>query len=212
MDPQEVARQERDMEQVRRELERKSHDTWRVYNPLDASVNFPQVGHNTPWVDHGNFVFYYDGYPNRVPPKAFKDMEFFRVRKYYEAISNFMINQLREIKGQEILEKHRALGQGEYLDKYVENINVWDKVPRHNDETLLKKIADEVVIGLVEEYGLDLAPPSAAPMERTDTRSLHDQILGTFSRKIAPEVEIAKAELKKDKVDLKEVEAEDDSG
>ena len=42
--------------------------------------------------------------------------------------------------------------------------------------------------------------------------SLHDHILATFSRKIAPEVEVAKAELKKDKVDLKEVEAEDDSG
>ncbi len=92
------------------------------------------------------------------------------------------------IKGNEMIEKHAKQGQGDYLDKYVENINVWDKVPRLNDETLLKQIRDEVIIGLVEEYGMDLAPATSAPMERTDTRSLHDQILGAFNKKLAPEI------------------------
>lgn len=198
MDEDLIARQNRDFEQVRRELERKSHDVWRVYNPLDTSVNAPQVGRNNSYVDHGYFVFYYDGYPNRVAPKMTKDMEFFRVRKYFEAISAFMIGQLQQIKGTEMLEKHAKQGQGDYLDKYVENVNVWDKVPRLDDENLLKQIRDEVIIGLVEEYGMDLAPPSSAPMERTDTRSLHDQILSAFSKKLAPEVIAAREELAKE--------------
>lgn len=173
-DPKEEAEQQL----IHAEMERKSHDVWRVYNPLDT-----------------DFTFYHNGWPTMIKAKSTKDIEFSKVRLFFRQISQYIIGQLKELKGQELLKKHAERGQGDYLDKYIENIEVWDKTPRLDNPELLKQVADQVVIGLVEEYGVAPAPVLNQTHKAVDTRSLNDQILDLFSKRIAPQVVEEKAKL-----------------
>ncbi len=102
-----------------------------------------------------------------------------------------MIGEQMMAEGEELKKlREKQLGKS-FLDKYEENKEVWDKAPRLNDPDLLKKIKDVVILGLVEEYGMDLSEPERpAEPTRMDLRSLHDQIFDTEDKRIidTPEV------------------------
>lgn len=167
----EEARQknEADQEAVRREMYRKSKDVIRIYNPLDV-----------------DFKFKYNSYPYLIKSHQAMDVERYIARHYFKKIADYIIGQLKVLKGQELLKAHDARGQGGYLDKYIENKEVWDKTPNLHDPDLLKKVAQQTILGLVHEYGLDVD----TEMERDewqpeDTRSSHEQILDLFENKLA---------------------------
>ena len=120
----------------KREMARFAHDTIRIYNPLDI-----------------DFKFLHDGYVNIVKSKQSKDVERFKARLYFNKISQYIIGQMQVEKGQELLKKRQDRGLDELLDKYQENRQIWDKVPRMDNKELLAQIAQDVILGLVAEYG-----------------------------------------------------------
>lgn len=140
MDPlsEQALKHEADMQIVRRELERRSKDIIRVHNPLD-----------TP------FRFKYDSFPHVIPAKGDKDMERYLAEQYRKKIIEHMIGQEQLKQGKELLElREKQLGKT-FLDKYEENKEVWDRVPRQNDAQLIEAYTEIVVVGLVAEYGME---------------------------------------------------------
>lgn len=154
---------------VRREMERKSLDVIRVYNPLDES-----------------FRFMYDSRWFSVPSHGTKDIERFLARHYFHKISEYIIGQQILEKGDELIKKRESHGLPPFLNKYDENKAIWDNTPRLDNPELLEKIGDTVILGLVEEYGLDLPEVTTEP-DRQPSETVTDAIFKKFDRKIAEE-------------------------
>lgn len=172
MDPDAQRRKlEADAEARRREWARFSQDIIRVYNPLDQ-----------------DFRFLYDGYPNTIKAKSYKDMERFKARLYVKKIVNHIIGEMQIAVGTDLIAKRRKRGLDEILDPYQENRQVWDKTPKLNDSQLQKQIISEVVIGLVEEYGKEEPLPEQRVTPRNPLENTQEQIFGDLTKeKIAPE-------------------------
>jgi len=160
---------ENEMELARRELARKSHDTIRVYNPLDYT-----------------FRFMYDRYWHSVGAKNYKDMERFLAIHYFKKICDHMIGQQIMVKGNELKElREKQLGK-QFLDKYEENVQIWDRAPKLNDPDLIEQIKQVVIVGLVEEYGMEEPEPEMrVPDAPMDFRPLHEKIFGDVDKRIA---------------------------
>lgn len=146
-------------------MARFSQDIIRVYNPL--------------YID---FRFLYNGYPNTVKARSYKDMERFRATLYFKKISQYMIGQAQIDKGDELLKKRRDRGLDEILDKYQENRQIWDKTPKLNNPELLKDIAKKVIIGLVEEYGKEEPLPEQRIEPRPEMTALDEEIFAEASK------------------------------
>ncbi len=154
MDPfdEQQQRHERNNEVVRRELERRALDTIRVYNPLDRVFRYK-------W-DSRNFS---------VPSKGTADVERYLAEAFAQKIIEHMIGLDQMTKGTELLAlRQKQLGKT-FLDKYEENKEVWDRVPRLNDRELIEQYGGIVVLGLVEEYGMEEIPEDLSPIEKQDT-------------------------------------------
>lgn len=171
-DPEEQKRYaQNQLELAKRELERRSHDRIRVYNPLDTT-----------------FSFMYDRYWHRVPAKSYRDFERYLAIRFFKKICDYMIGQQQMVKGQELKElREKQLGQ-QFLDKYEENVQIWDKVPKLNDPDLIEQIKQVVLIGVVEEYGMDEPPLEPEVHDNPqDMRGLHEQIFSSIDTIKAPE-------------------------
>lgn len=161
-----------EMEMARRELERRSQDTIRIYNPLDH-----------------NFRYMRNRYWYSVPSKSFKDVQRYLADHYFKKVSEYMINQQIEAIGNDLKAVREKQMGHVYRDHYEENIEIWDKVPKQNDPELLKKIKEVVIIGLVEEYGLaEPEPDTRIPEETIDFRTAQDKILGEPDKRVSKEM------------------------
>lgn len=159
------AQREADMEIVRREMERFSKDTIRIYNPLDFIFKYK-------W-DSRNFS---------VPSKGTRDVERYLANAYAKKIIEYMIGQQQLAKGKELKElREKQLGKT-FLDKYEENREVWDRVPKLDDQDLIKELGQTVIIGLVEEYGMEPLDEFQAPVERQETA--YDSLRNLMNTKI----------------------------
>lgn len=168
----ETLKREASMELVRREMQRKSLDTIRIYNPLDRP-----------------FRYMYDGFWHQVPAKGTKDEPRYLAMHFFKKISNELIGQQMIAKGEELLKlREKQLGKS-FIDKYEENREIWDRTPRMDDPELLKKIAEIVIVGVVEEYGMELPEETAQPTKPVDLRSIHDQIFSSVDIKRVPQEE-----------------------
>jgi hypothetical protein len=153
MDEFERAQQrEADMELVRREMGRKSRDLIRVFNPLKQP-----------------FRFKWDSYPQVVPAEGYKDIERYLAQHYLKKISQHLIGLQAREKGEELMKLRQKQFGKTFLDKYEENKEVWDRVPRTNDPQLIEAIAEQVIIGLVEEYGMEDIEDFEKPIEKRET-------------------------------------------
>lgn len=167
MDEEARRRREMQMELTRREMERKSLDTIRVRNPLDVK-----------------FSFKYDGYTHSVPALSEKDFPRYLATHYFKKICDHMIGLQIAAKGDDLKKlREKQLGKS-FIDKYEENIEIWNKLPRMDDPDLIKAIRDVVVVGLVEEYGYDETPETREPVKPVDFRSMHDQIFGEVEKRV----------------------------
>src|SRR6185369_2298774 len=91
------------------ELQDRSQDIYRVYNPLTI-----------------DFKFMYGGRWFTVKAQSHKDMEKYLVDHFYHKISEYIIGQMAIDKGNKFIEERRAKGMVEFMNKYEENIAVWD--------------------------------------------------------------------------------------
>lgn len=161
-------KRELQMESTRREMYRKSLDTIRLYNPLDVT-----------------FKYMYDGYWHQVLSKGTKDEPRYLARHFFKKIAEFMIGQQGLLKGTELKElREKQLGKS-FLDKYEENIEIWNKVPKLDDPELLAEIRDVVIMGVVEEYGLELTEEVIGVASKPiDFRPLSDQIFEESEKRV----------------------------
>lgn len=150
------------------EMERRSHDIYRVYNPLDV-----------------DFKFKYGGIWYKVPAKGFKEWEAFLAGHYFKKISESIIGQLIYEEGMGMIKGREEKGMSRFLNKYDENTEVWNNVPRMDNKELLQKIFVEVVIGLVEEFGSEPIPEEAQPTVKPSDLSVFDQIFADNSKRKA---------------------------
>jgi hypothetical protein len=155
-----------EVELAKRELSRRSLDTIRIYNPLDKV-----------------FSYMFDGYWHRVPAKSYDDIYRYLANHFFKKICDYMINEQISLKGAELKElREKQMGR-QFLDHYDENVEVWNKVPRKDDEQLIAQIKKTVVIGLVREYGLDLPPElEKQNIPSTDFRPVHERMLDEIER------------------------------
>lgn len=167
------------MELNRREMQRKSQDVIRVYNPLDVKFNFK-----------------YDGYPQSVAAKSTKDFPRYLAVHFFKKIADYMIGQQQRLKGEELKALREKQFGKSFLDAYEENIEVWDRVPKLDDPDLLKEIRDTVILGLVEEYGFDVTEEPQEPTKPLDFRPMHDQLFAEMDKRIDPDVKEPQKPLK----------------
>jgi len=157
--------QEAQMELTRREMARYSRDLIRVYNPLDVP-----------------FRFTWDSYPQVIPAKGHKDIERYLAREYLHKMSEKLIGEQMLKAGEELKAlREKQLGKT-FLDKYEENKEVWDRVPRLNDEKLIAEHAKVLIVGLVEEYGMEDVIEQEQIVEKKD--SPYDEAYKRMDRKI----------------------------
>jgi ribosomal protein S17E len=167
-----------EMEIARREVERSSHDLWQVYNPLDKP-----------------FRFMYNRYWHSVPAKSYKNFEKFLMRAYLRAISNEIINQQINKKGEELMELRKKQFGQQFMDHYEENVQIWDRVPKINDPELINQIANICIIGLVEPFGLEEPEPEQIQRDLPqDFAPVHDRVLAGFMDRVASEHQTAAPE------------------
>lgn len=154
-----------EMELTIRELMRRSHDTIRVYNPLDTT-----------------FSFMYDRFWHRVPAKSFRDMDRYLAMKFYKNIAEKMIGDQIRLKGQELIDLRIKQFGTAYKDHYEENVEVWDRTPKLNDPELLAQVFKTVIIGVVSEFGMEqVEQMEAEPIPQTDYRPLHEQMFDNLT-------------------------------
>lgn len=162
-------RHDNEMELAKRELTRRALDTIRVYNPLDHT-----------------FAFMYDRYWHRIGAHATKDMDRYLAKHFFKKICDKMIGDQIMLKGNELKAlREKQMGK-QFLDKYEENTEIWDRVPKLNDPELIDQIKQVVLLGVVEEYGLD--EPDIEPQQQDkpmDFTPMHEQIFNTIDNKIA---------------------------
>ena len=173
-------------EEVHREMYHRSRDILRVYNPLST-----------------DFKFKYDSVWYKVPAGSTKDFERYLARKFFHDISAHMIGLIIQERGNRALEERRSKGLADLIDKYEENRAIWDKMPRMDNKQLLEEIGDQVILGLVEEFGAETEPDNDTA--RRDSPDPTDvQIVERFSQKSLarkgsePQVKPIKKALKKD--------------
>jgi hypothetical protein len=166
MDEELKRKRELQMEMNRREMERKSLDTIRVYNPLDVK-----------------FIFKFDGRPFSVEAKSEKDFPRYLAAHFFKKICDRMIGEQIVKSGEELRAlRERQLGKT-FIDKYEENIEIWNRAPRMDDPDLIKQIRDRVILGLVEEYGYEEPEESVAePTKPLDFRPMHDQLFNEIEK------------------------------
>lgn len=139
------------MELARREMERFSLDTIRIFNPLDFT-----------------FRYKWDGRNFSVPAGGTTDVERYLANAYATKIIGYMIGQQQLVKGKELLQLRQQQMGKTFLDKYEENKEIWDRVPRLDDRQLIDELGETVILGLVEEFGMDDVPEESNNAPKRD--------------------------------------------
>jgi hypothetical protein len=149
----------------KRELEDRSQDIWRVYNPLEI-----------------DFKFKYDSRWFTVKAKSTWDKEYYLCRQFFTKISEYIIGQMMIEKGQAMLDERKAKGMVEILNKYDENRQIWDNTPRTDNREILEKLRDEIILGIVEVYGGESAPEEETKMVIPSNESVVDQVFNAANK------------------------------
>jgi hypothetical protein len=149
-----------------RELERRKMDPFEVYNPLDH-----------------DFVFMQDRYNHVVPAHSTKQMPRYLARHYAEKIVEAMINDQIALTGEALKKKREEQMGTQFLDKYVENVEVWNKVPKVNDPELVALHMKSLRIHKIADYGMDQEAQQEQPiaLEALDNRSSYEKAFDDIS-------------------------------
>jgi len=154
----------KDQDLFHRELARRSQDTIRVFNP-----------------ESDDYVVDWDGYKHRIPSKGSADVPRYIAEKYCRDMTTLIINKMGDAQGAEMLKVRQDKGMPEFGDKYVENREIWDKVPKTNDDKLIKDLYPKLWIGLVNEFGVDYVDQKAET--HVDDRNQEEKMLQELANK-----------------------------
>lgn len=165
-------------EALLKEMERLSRDTIMVYNPTDRD-------YRVEWAGFFHIV------PSRNKNMGFgngkRELERFLARKYVVGMKDQLINAMAEQKGSEMIAKRKTEGKPDFLDKYFENREIWDKVPRTDDPKMMEAIFDEIWLGMVRPYGVDEpAEDQERGDGRIDSRTVEERLLEKMNRTYIP--------------------------
>ena len=153
-----------------RELERRSQDTIRVYNPTDS-----------------DYLLEWDFHKHRVPAKdtdsgwgkGMRVLPRYMAEKYCREMKTQLINEMGESKVQSMLEDRQVKGMAEMspFDKQV----LYDKAPRTDDKNLIEKLYPTLWLGIEEEFGLDYGPDKT--VETVEKLTTEEKVLKELSNK-----------------------------
>lgn len=141
-----------------------ARDIIRVKNPLD-----------------GDFRFKYDSVFHTVKAGQTKDFERYLAIHYCDTIAQHIIGIMIGEQGQKSVKQYASMNPQLLLDKYIENRQVWDKMPRLDDVELNAKIWSDCWVGLVEKYGEDREVPEADKPRLQMGSSLQQQLAERFA-------------------------------
>lgn len=157
------------------EQERKSHDIIRIGNPTDKDF-FIQWGHPPKFF--------------KVPAQGTLDVDRYLAEAYWRDMTVQMINEMGQKLGEELLERVGKQKPDVLLDEYLKQKEVWDKVPRTNDEKLLLELTPKLWLGLIRKHGLDI-PQSDSKYADVDLRTTQEKVLGDFENKVVDSFDAA---------------------
>jgi hypothetical protein len=168
-----------------REMERQAMDPFEVYNPLDH-----------------DFVFMQNRFKQIVKAHSTKQMPRSLARHYAKKIVEAMINDQIALTGEALKKKREEQMGTQFLDKYVENVEVWNKVPKVNDPELVALHMKMLRIRKLADYGMEPEAQQEAPVElpTMDNRSSYerafDDVADSPLAYVKPEVIITNDEQK----------------
>jgi hypothetical protein len=154
--------QAKNQDALHREMKRKALDTIRIYNPLEQDK-----------------TIIWDGFPHVV--KAHQETSFPRYlaeKATYEIVVDLINNYTTEKIEEEL--KKRAKAGLKTFDNYEKNVEVIDRLPRTDNEELLRKYYPLVWLGVEAEYGMDYG--GEVPDKTYDNRTVQERILEELER------------------------------
>jgi len=172
-------------ENFHRELYRRSQDDVMVYNPTEQ-----------------DYTIYWDGFPHIIPAKnrniGWGNGKRETKRYIGELFAKRMVVQLINEQGQKAgekrvkeMEKNGVNFANDADGKYKENIQVWGNqgvVPRTDNPELVEKYWDNVFLGIVREYGVEVAEQDMTRV-REQSEPLDEKIKVISNKKYTPEEE-----------------------
>lgn len=157
------------MEAVKREMYRVSQDDCMVFNPTDE-----------------DFIIEWEEWKIPVPNqnkdigwgKGKREVKRYLADWYCRHMKNLLINKMGEKEAIEMLQKRANEGKETYTDKYVENNEIWNKVPRTNDPKLMGQIYPTLFLGVVREFGNEYNTGDEMPAydDRTPEEKVMEQL------------------------------------
>lgn len=158
-------------EAVKREMYRVSQDDCMIYNPTDE-----------------DFIIQWEEFKFPVPNqnkdigwgKGKREVKRYLARWYCTHMKDQLINDLGEKKANEIIAQRRKEGKEEFTDKYVENRQVWDKIPKTDDPTLIENYMPQLFLGVVREFGGEVPDEILATL---DTRTNEERVMEELQKK-----------------------------
>lgn len=166
MDNLDTTQQELEGQKLLREMERKSQDIIRVYNPLEET-----------------FELKYDGYIHAFPGQSYSDYpRYLCIRFMMQIIDKIMIRDAdMAIKK----ENEERVKKGQKPMSYHEEQPVFEAPLLQNPEKR-KKLANDVWVGIVRSYGSrDVTQESADTRKR---REYEEKILEGLENKVAEDM------------------------
>ncbi len=115
-------------------------------------------------------------------------MERFLANHYFQAIAQHMIGQMIVEKGEKLLAQRDAKGLPPLMDNYDINKQIWDYTPKMDDANILEQISSEVILGLVEEFGMEDAIRETAKAEPVDTRTAYEKVMDKMNKRISHDI------------------------
>lgn len=163
------------VEMVKSELERRQFDEFMVYNPTET--------------DYVVTWGYASDQTRTVIPNKNKDIgygkgknQIFRylAEKYFKEMKNKLINEMGDRQVAQELANIREKGGKTPTD--YEKQELYNKVPRTDDEKLTLDIYKNINLGLVKEFGRDLG---VVEKSRTapETRTLEERVMDQMNRR-----------------------------
>lgn len=168
----------RRLEQVKREMYRKSLDELRVFNPLSEDR-----------------IVVYGGFSHRVPSKEETVLVRYIAEKFVKETIDFMINKDESEAVEKENNRRKKNGHPLLTAQEREQFDISQKLTTSN-EVLREKYMKIVYKGVAKQYGFEMPEQKAI---ETDRRSADTRLMEKFDEETPPEVvdEVKKEELEK---------------
>lgn len=172
LSPEQVA-QNKVGDAYKRELERHSKDIVMVHNPLDK-----------------DYTCIWDKFKHVIPNcnrdigfgKGNNELPFYIARKYFNEMKDLLITTENNKTVEQRLEERNKKGLPQFETKWHEQ-TVWNNLPRTNDRKIVDSLFEELWLGIVREFGLDMEE-NKIPM--ADFKSEEEHMNEMMNKKFMP--------------------------